>query len=58
MTIAFLGYIYLDTALADEICADVIPWLVATMGIMCAAFGQENVITFEPKTNIPSMLIN
>ncbi len=27
--------------LADEICADVIPWVAATMGIMCAAFGQE-----------------
>jgi hypothetical protein len=24
--------------LADEICADVIPWLASTMGIMCAAF--------------------
>jgi len=24
--------------LADEICADVIPWLVSTMGIMSAAF--------------------
>ena len=27
--------------LADEICAEVIPWLAATMGIMSAAFGQE-----------------
>ena len=27
--------------LADEICAETIPWLAATMGIMCAAFGQE-----------------
>ena len=26
--------------LADEICAEVIPWLAATMGIMSAAFGQ------------------
>ncbi len=27
--------------LADEICAEVIPWLAATMGIMSSAFGQE-----------------
>jgi len=26
--------------LADEICAEVTPWLAATMGIMNAAFGQ------------------
>ncbi len=26
--------------LADEICAETIPWLAATMGIMSAAFGQ------------------
>jgi hypothetical protein len=26
--------------LADEICAEVIPWLAATMGMMSAAFGQ------------------
>ncbi len=26
--------------LADEICAESIPWLAATMGIMSAAFGQ------------------
>jgi hypothetical protein len=26
--------------LADEICSDVIPWLVATMGIMSATFGH------------------
>jgi hypothetical protein len=29
--------------LADEICADVLPWLAATMGIMSATFGQEAV---------------
>ena len=28
--------------LADEICAEVIPWLATTMGMMSAAFGQEN----------------
>lgn len=27
--------------LADEICAETIPWLAATTGIMSAAFGQE-----------------
>ncbi len=27
--------------LADEICAEAIPWLAATMGIMSAAFGQD-----------------
>jgi hypothetical protein len=27
--------------LADEICAETIPWLAATMGIMTAAFGKE-----------------
>lgn len=27
--------------LADEICAETIPWLAATMGIMSAAFGEE-----------------
>jgi hypothetical protein len=31
--------------LADEICAETIPWLAATMGIMSAAFGQaENAV--------------
>jgi hypothetical protein len=33
--------------LVDEICAEVIPWLAATMGIMSAAFGQEEI----PKPN-------
>jgi hypothetical protein len=28
--------------LADEICAETIPWLAATMGMMGAAFGKEN----------------
>ncbi|MGB9103446.1 MAG: hypothetical protein WCC59_01700, partial [Terriglobales bacterium] len=27
-------------ALADEICAEAIPWLAATMGMMSAAFGE------------------
>jgi len=27
--------------LADEICAETIPWLAATMGIMSAAFGEQ-----------------
>jgi hypothetical protein len=27
--------------LADEICAETIPWLAATMGIMSAAFGKD-----------------
>jgi hypothetical protein len=27
--------------LADEICAEAIPWLAATMGMMSAAFGQD-----------------
>lgn len=27
--------------LADEICAETIPWLAATMGVMSAAFGQQ-----------------
>jgi hypothetical protein len=27
--------------LADEVCAETIPWLAATMGVMSAAFGQE-----------------
>jgi Family of unknown function (DUF5677) len=44
--------------LADEICADVIPWLAATMGIMCAAFGQDDAIPDKPKSNVPSILIN
>ncbi len=25
----------------DEICAEAIPWLASTMGMMCAAFGEE-----------------
>ena len=33
--------------LADEVCAEVIPWLAATMGIMSAVFGQEG----TPKPN-------
>jgi len=28
--------------LADEICAETIPWLAATMGMMSAAFGKED----------------
>jgi len=28
--------------LADEICAETIPWLAATMGMMSAAFGKES----------------
>jgi hypothetical protein len=44
--------------LADEICADVIPWVVATMGIMCAAFGQEDAISDAPKDNAPSRMVN
>jgi hypothetical protein len=27
--------------LTDEICAETIPWLAATMGVMSAAFGQQ-----------------
>lgn len=27
--------------LADEICAETIPWLAATMGVMSAAFGEQ-----------------
>jgi hypothetical protein len=38
--------------LADEICADVIPWVAATMGIMCAAFGQE---LSTPNVQIPNL---
>ncbi len=34
--------------LADEICAEVIPWLAATMGIMSAAFGQEPTASGKP----------
>jgi len=34
--------------LADEICAEVIPWLAATMGIMSAAFGQEATAPGKP----------
>ncbi|MCL5005627.1 MAG: hypothetical protein M1404_03765 [Acidobacteria bacterium] len=31
--------------LADEICAEVIPWLAATMGMMSAALSQEKAAT-------------
>lgn len=34
--------------LADEICAKVIPWLAATMGIMRSAFGQESAADGKP----------
>lgn len=34
--------------LADEICAEVIPWLAATMGIMSATFGQEAATSGKP----------
>jgi len=34
--------------LADEICAEVIPWVAATMGIMSAAFGQEAAAPGKP----------
>jgi hypothetical protein len=34
--------------LADEICAEVIPWLAATMGIMSATFGQEATASGKP----------
>lgn len=34
--------------LADEICAEVIPWLAATTGIMSAAFGQEATASGKP----------
>lgn len=34
--------------LADEICAEVIPWLAAIMGIMSAAFGQEPETASKP----------
>jgi len=34
--------------IADEICADVIPWLAATMAIMSAAFGQDTALSAKP----------
>ena len=34
--------------LADEICAEVIPWLAATMGTMTAGFGQEPEASGKP----------
>ena len=34
--------------LADEICAEVIPWLAATMGILSAAFGEEASASGKP----------
>ncbi len=34
--------------LADEICAEAIPWLAATMGMMSAAFGQEEGASGKP----------
>jgi hypothetical protein len=42
--------------LADEVCADVIPWVVTTMGVMCAAFGLDesapNVSTSSPSSAV------
>ena len=34
--------------LADEICAEAIPWLAATMGMMAAGFGPEESTTGKP----------
>jgi len=34
--------------LADEICAEAVPWLAATMGMMSAAFGQEEGTSGKP----------
>ncbi|MGO9273865.1 MAG: DUF5677 domain-containing protein [Terriglobia bacterium] len=34
--------------LADEICAEAVPWLAATMGMMSAAFGQEEGASGKP----------
>lgn len=34
--------------LADEICAETLPWLAATTGIMNAAFGQESPAPVKP----------
>jgi hypothetical protein len=44
--------------LADEICAEVIPWLAATMGIMGAAFGQENSAPKHANPDNPSVSVN
>jgi hypothetical protein len=37
--------------LADEICAEAIPWLAATMGMMSAAFGRDD---HKPDSMTPS----
>jgi hypothetical protein len=34
--------------LADEICAETLPWLAATMGIMSAVFGREEQASGKP----------
>jgi hypothetical protein len=39
--------------LADEICAEVIPWVAATMGIMSAVFGQDDSTAGSPHFNQP-----
>jgi len=41
--------------LADEICADVIPWIASTMGITSAVFGRDD---SEPKSDSSSSLVN
>ncbi len=44
--------------LADEICAEAIPWLAATMGIMSAAFGQGESAASEPGFEPGPTIIN
>ncbi len=44
--------------LADEICAEVIPWLAATMGIMSAAFGESGPTSCGSRTDPGSKIVN
>lgn len=44
--------------LADEICAEAIPWLAATMGMMSAAFGRDDRASDSTTSSPQSTTIN
>ena len=44
--------------LADEICAEVIPWVASTMGIMCAVFGHDDASQNAADSNATPRVIN